>query len=444
MIDNDMMVDLLAALPVKSYKSAVSKSQMKLTTEQSNALGEKKRNLVRFVKIAINAISDKLEVQSVIVDDTQSDTTVNQWLIANRFDNVERDIYKAIVRDGRTFVLVAYDGNKPILTQVDAYDGNTGAVTISNAINNSPLYTLNIWNQGTQRNIDVYYPDRIEKYFYDIDGSEWKKRSDYDGEPWPIDWTDKSNKPLGIALVEFDIGESDIVEAVQLQHDMNEALLDMLSTSRTMGWPQRVLKNASKETYLLNQYEQPLMLDMAGYPIPRKIELTPGSILMLQGADSDLVQLPAAEINTAVLDKLEALMTQVTTVPNHYFGGSDFPSGVALIQAESRLSHKVESHQGFITPSLETMITMMLKLSNTFANTGYVEDVQIEIIWYPPQVETEDLRMEKEKNRVTNATLLVNSGILAVEDALRYIFPDKDEKEIQAMAARSNAGNLTL
>lgn len=437
MLTNENIIELLGDLPVRSYKHAVCKEAMKLSKAQSDALGSAKRHSIRFVKTAIEAISAKMETQQIVITDTQSSDIVAQWK-KDIFTAIEKDVYKAVVRDGLTYVLVAHNGISPALQQVDSYDGKSGAVTIYNSINNAALYTLNLWYSDTQRNLDVYYPDRIEKYYYDTHDGLWKRRKDYVNEPWPIVWKDNNNQPLGIALVEFDIGESDITEAVQLQHDMNEALLDMLATSRTMGWPQRVLKNASKETYLLNQWQQPALYDVAGYPIPRKIELTPGAILMLQGEDSDLVQLPAAEVNTAALDKLEKYMTEVTTVPSHYFNG-EWPSGVALMNSELRLNHKVESHQLYLSPSVSQMFTLMLRLSNTFGNTAYVIDGITDVLWYPPEIEDEGLRMDKEKARVTNATVMFNSGFLSVEDALRYSFPDKDDAEITAMANRVKA-----
>lgn len=441
MLDNDKILDLLPTLPVRSNKSATSKAKMPLTDQQASALGEKKRNLLRFVKIAISAISDKLEVQSIALTDVQSNNAVNQWK-KDTFNRIEKDVYKAAVRDGITYVLVAHNNDTPVLTQVDSFDGINGAVTVTNPINNAALYTVNLWYAGKQRNLDIYYPDRIEKYFYDTDVGEWKQRKDTPNEAWPIAWVDNTGNPLGIALVAFDITESDITEAVQLQSDMNEALLDLLATSRNQGWPQRVLKNASKETYLLNQYEQPLFSDSAGYPIPRKIELTPGSILMLQSDNSDLTQLPSAEVNTALLDKLESLMSQTTTVPTFYFTGGDFPSGVALIQAESRLNHKAESHAAYLTPSVVQMVTLMLRLSNTFANTAYPLNSEIEVTWFTPQVETDDLRMEKDKTQTLTITQQVSAGVRSIESAVRILNPTWDESQIQSEVARLSVTTL--
>lgn len=436
MLNNEELIALLNTLPVRSYKYATSKEPMKLSANQADALGIKSRNILRIVKTAIQAIADKMFIDRITTD-TGDVVVLDDWLSANRFETLQRDLYKLVVRDGVAYVQVKYE-DVPSLALIESYDGRTGAASYYDPATKQELFVINVWYSDT-RNADIYYPDRIEKYTYDSDSGEWKVRKDYKNETSPIDWTDTNNEPLGIALVRFDISESDIVEAVQIQNDINEAILDMLAASRTMGWPQRVLKNASQETYLLNQYEQPIYNSFdRSYPIPRKIELTPGSILMLQGNDSDLQQLPQAEPSTTVLETLRSLLSQVTTVPNHYFTG-DWPSGFAMVNSEMRLNHKVESHQGHLTPSFESMFALMVNVSNTFAATRFETDATV--VWASPEVYSADLQMEMQQNKADYVMKLRNAGVMSIESAVRELHQDWDETQIQAEVARIKAEN---
>lgn len=439
MLTNDEVIDLLNGVTVRSYKSATNKEPMKLSVNQANALGSTSRNLLRIVKTAIQAIADKMFVDR-IVSETNAQT-IEDWLAANRFETLQRDLYKLVVRDGLAYVQVKYENGIPALALIESYDGRTGAASYYDPATKKEAFVINVWYAGSTRNVDIYYSDRIEKYTFDDDDGKWKPRKDTPDEVFPIDWTDNNNAPLGIALIRFDITESDIVEAVQLQSDINEAILDMLATSRTMGWPQRVLKNASQETYLLNQYEQPIYNSIdRSYPIPRKIELTPGSILMLQGADSDLEQLEQVAPSTTVLETLRSLLSQVTTVPQYVFNGGEYPSGVALLNAEMRLNHKVESHQGHLTPSYESMIAMMIKISNTFAATRYDNGV-VSVVWTSPEVWTVDLQMEMQQSKADYVMKLRTAGVLSIESAVRELHTDWNETEIQTEVARIKAEN---
>ncbi len=445
MFSHEEMVSVINSLPIRSHKAATSKEPMRLSEHQAQALGNKNRNVLRFVKTAIAAIADKLFINSVSTpDDTSTNDAMQQWLSKNRFETMQRELYKLIVRDGIAYILVKYDNDMPSLSIVESYDGKVGAASIYDSQTKQEIAVINSWYVGTARNIDVYYDDRIEKYTYDVDTGRYITRKDTEDEESPIDWTDTNNEPLGIALIRFDISESDIIEAVQLQADMNEAVLDLLAGSRTMGWPQRVLKNASQETYLLNQYSQPLLDYGTTYPIPRKLELTPGSILMLQGKDSDLEQLESAKPDTTVLDTLRSLFSQVTTVPQYILNGNDFPSGVALLNAEMRLNHKVESHQGYLTPAFESMLTMMVKVNNVFGDTAYTIDVIWTIEWSSPEVYTEDLKLEMQAARVDNVVKLKMAGVISVETAVRTLHSDWDESQIQSEVAKINGDNTLL
>lgn len=163
---------------------------------------------------------------------------------------------------------------------------------------------------------------------------------------------------------------------------------------------------------------------------------------MLQGADSDLVQLDSAQVSTTAVDKIEHLISSFTTVPVFYFTGSDWPSGVALVQAETRLNAKVESHQTYITPAFEQMLGLMLRLSNTYGSTAYTATTIPMVTWYTPMVETDDLRMAKQESLTKNLVLQVGAGLRSIESAVRLLNPEWNEAEVQAEVAKLQVDRL--
>lgn len=432
-MDNTEIKDLLLSLPNKSYKRHLSDVPVTLTSEIASALGTSQRQLSRVLEAVIEAIAAKLFVQSVTLSDPNSDTAVKEWL--TDWELLERQLWKAAVRDGTTYALVGYE-QTPVIHQLDTYDGRTGAVIVYADVNKRrALYGLNTWHVGKTSYLDLYYPERIEKYVI-VDGI-WEKRKDSKDEQWPIDWTDNQGQPLGIALVKLSIGESDLAGgAVQTQTDINNALLDQIAVSRTMGFPQRYLKGSNSSQYLTNSYGQPF-LNSVGIPISRTIKLTPGSIMPVQ-QDEELGQLSQASIDTTLIDKLLHLLSLQTTVPTFYFTG-DFPSGVALIQAETRLNGKAEEHQGYLTTGLLDLIRLMLRLSNTFGSTQFDTETQIDIVWYPPQIEDETVRRERQDSVAKNVTLLMGAGVLSLETAVTMLHPDWDEQQIAAEVNRISA-----
>ena len=235
-LTQEEITTLLTLLPNNSYKAALSNAPVKLSEEIALALGQNKRNLVRVLSTVVDAIADKLFVKSMTFSDTMLQQQTEEWLAANKWELLERKLYRYAVRDGKSYALVSYKNNAPSISVLELYDGKQGAIVLySDKDTSVPLLGVNTWYSGTDRYLDVYYDNRIEKYLYN--GYEWTKRTDYEGESWPVDFTDENNAPLGIPLIEYSIGESDLADgAVQIQKDINEALLDLMAVNRTMGY----------------------------------------------------------------------------------------------------------------------------------------------------------------------------------------------------------------
>lgn len=428
------------ALPVQCFRHAVTPSPVILSNEMGAALGmigfdkQQQRKLLRILLVVIDAIVDKLYIEGVTTGDKQTDDALALYEMRNEWETLQRSLYRAVVRDGRAYILTSYKDNTPIYTIREAFDGRCGAAYITA---DDETIGINTWYVDKARYLDVYYTDRIEKYI-NRDGKTWEHRQDTENEAWPVDWTDNQGQPLGLALIEFNVGDSDIEDAIQTQRDINDALLDLMATSRVMGFPQRYVIGTSNPEYLLDMYGNPLV-DAFGKPTRRNLTTSPGSILVIQGKDAQLGQLDQAAIDTSLLDKLLHILSVQTTVPFFYFTGGDFPSGVALIQAESRLNSKVESHQSELTSAVQRLARLSLRLSNTFSNTAYAVDTLIDVDWCSPQIYTQDLQLQIEESRAKNVVLLLGAGALSTEQAVRTLHPEWNEQEIQAEIGRIQA-----
>ena len=215
---------------------------------------------------------------------------------------------------------------------------------------------------------------------------------------------------------------------------MNEALLDMLAASRTQGWPQRWIRGQKNPDVLTNDLGQPIISSTTGRPIRRTVNASPGSIMLLSDG-SEMGQLDGAEPTSGVLDKLLELLSLVTTVSSHYFTGQ-WPSGVALIQADSRLNHKIEAHQGRLSGGIAAMLRLAMRLSSYFAGTAIDQTQPIVIPWHAPQIETEDLKIERQKATEESVTALVAAGLMSKEVAIRALHTDWNEEQIGAELLR--------
>lgn len=436
------------AVDLQTYRMATLPWPVILPDDMAAALGSvfARRRLTPFAKVAVDVIASKLEIDRdnlklVGVTETKAMKT---WLSDEDFAAIERELWQTVVRDGRGFLLVNwqvpdeanpdYQDTKPTFKVVPAYDGNRGAGSVWSS-GGSAVMSWNAWQSETHFFFDAYYPDRIEKYIKsksEATKKEWSARQDDPSELWPLPWVATDGSPLGIPLICFSIDGSDIADAIQLAKDLNDVVLDMLAMSRTQGWPQRFIKGSRNSDVMTNGLGQPIISAHTNRPIKKQVVLTPGSVMLLnEGAE--LGQLPSATPEAVLVEKLMELLSFVTAVPSHYFAG-EWPSGFALTQAESRLNHKVEEHQSRLSQSTGSLIALLLRLSNHFGGTSLKTKFKVVVTWMSPQVETEEIRVEREKQAREHAGDLFEKGLMTLRTALKTIHPDWTEDEIEAEA----------
>lgn len=425
-MDIDTLLNSLqgTAQAVASYREAVRPVNRTLSTAMASLFGKRTRKTVPVLATAVEAISAKLYVRRISLDSATGSKTLQGWLTANGWNRLERRLWEAVVRDGRAFLLVTFEDGAPKLTFRPAYDGAQGAALLGE---DGPA--VNIYSLGETRCLDIFSPGRIEKYALDEQRREWLPRRDAPGEEWPLEWTDNDGVPLGTALIAFGDGYSAIADALQVQADLNETLLDLQAVSRSQGWPQRVI-SGDDGGVLKNAHGQ-VLRDGQGNPVKRDVTLEPGSILRLEGKDSKLSQLDGAKVDRTLVDVHLELISLLTSVPTHYFKGQ-WPSGIALVTAEQRLNHKVEDYQGALTAPLESTLTLMLRLAAMFGEVAVPGQGAVSIEWFPPQVETEDLVRDREKAAID----LYKAGLISLETSLARIHPDWTQEAIELEVAR--------
>lgn len=437
MMDHPQIAALLAdaaadAAQLAEYRRATAPVRVPLSPDMAAALGAPngERRLIPVLDTVVEAIVAKLFVRQIDAEKVKDTRVLGGWFGDRAWALAERELYRAAVRDGRAYLLVRWSDDGPLFDVRGAYDGGSGAGAVR--AHGELTGTFNTWAEGETSYLDCYYPDRIEKYARKAEG-QWQPRQDAPDEAWPIAWVDVDGQPLGMALVEYTIGGSAIERALQVARDLNEAVLDMVATSRLQGWPQRYLRGKRNVSVLTTPEGQPV-LAANGRPIPRRVELTPGSVMLLD-QESEIGQLAGAAPNVAAIDQLLALLSWLTTVPTHYFTG-DWPSGVALLNSELRLNHQVEQLQGRLSAAVAATARLALALANTFAGTAYRASQRLAVTWYPPQIESVEVVQARQQATADIVAKLFAAKLMSLDEALTALHPDWPPERRDAELAR--------
>jgi hypothetical protein len=296
-----------------------------------------------YCEMVVAAMADRLTLEGVEADTDEGREWVAGVLNANRLDGLQIDVREAALRDGVTYVMVAYDDDGGVtLAHELAWDNDAGCLVVYDRSGRQIVAGVKVWVEADVRRANIYYPASTEKYRSSEDGSLVLIEDAED--------TSRNGDAPGVPLVAFrnkGRGVSELVNVVPLQDSLNRTLISMVMSAELTAFA---------------------ILFAKGFKPPAG--LTPGMMIhaMVQGIDGNPVTPETEEearafatmnnsyslerIEGGSLDQLigqaEFVITQIATIsstPVPGQMGGDSQSGEALKQRDTRLLGKVQRAQ---------------------------------------------------------------------------------------------------
>jgi hypothetical protein len=347
---------------------------------------------MNYCRLVIDALVERLRVAGIKASDERTGSWLwNLWKAA-RLDALSKMVQLAAVRDGEAFVIVDFDPleDRPRFSLNLADDGGGGVSMVYDA-EGQPVYAAKRWTvdsgtgAGTTRRLNLYYPDRIEKYISTTIAPHWQPYQP-DGEPFPLPWLDRFGDPLGIPVVPLrnrddgtGQGVSEISDVIPLQDALNKTLIDLIAVADTNAFP---------------------LLVALGFEVPDDFTISPGALIQVpQTLDSqpDFKMFPGTDLGNfiAVLQHLVLEIARISSTPLSRFQATgQVAAEGTLKQQEAGLISKVEDRQITFGDAWEDALRLAVRLQNTFGAARYDDLAQIEILWYPaaPRSELEHLQ----------------------------------------------------
>jgi hypothetical protein len=319
----------------------------------------------------VNTLANRLEVISIAADPGKksegdsgsagstsasgsgkktAETWASELLEWNDFDGLQINLYDAAIRDGDGYLMVGWDADEgmPVLTHELAFDGINGMLVIHNRYDDSIIdIAIKVWSETLNattdiQRVNVYYPDRVEKYVVKNSGYE---PFDDPAQPgvFPLPFVDRQGKPIGVPVVQFPnrsiqsggYGVSKLRDVVPLQHALNVTMHSMVGTGLLGAFPINVF---------------------IGYDAPETVE--PGMFYAIRPTKDGKVMPPSIEtaewLKTIRIEQIkgaaltdyikmvelfERTIEKVATIPNYNAGANQ--SGESMKQRESELLAEV-------------------------------------------------------------------------------------------------------
>jgi hypothetical protein len=382
----------------------------------------------------IQTVVDRLEVTRIEDTSGAANSWIEELLDNNRFDALQIAVHEAAIRDADTFLLVDFDNERQQvrLNHEPAYDGVAGILVLYEKRSRSEITAaVKIWHitsaggdiADTLR-VNVYYPDRIEKFIAQ-NGQSLRPHADESTDARGVArWLMPDGTPIGIPVVHFknraadfdNYGRSEIDNAIPLQDALNRMLHSMIASAELGGFPVRVAKG----------FQPPAGLTPGAWVVVGGSGLTKDEVadasVMEQGEISPFLE--AAQFLIKQID-------EITRTPNAEQSASSTASGEALKQREIGLLGKVKRAQISFGNAWEDAVTLAHRVQSAFGAPP-PQYKYFSAQWRNPEI-------RNSKDLIDNALKL--RSLIGDEAALRIVASEFgwNETEIEKMLEQRRA-----
>jgi len=295
----------------------------------------------------VDAVADRLIVTGFSIESGPESAANDVWAIwtANRMDHRAGEVHSEALTAGDAYVIIwpDQDGNPTIYPQ----DAANVTVRYDLETPGRLLWAAKVWLADDKYyRLNLYYPDRIEKYItrstseaglpessngfvpFEVPGEAWPLQHDYGRVPV---FHFANNARLGR------FGRSELTDVVPLQDALNKAIADMLVAMEFVALPQRWATGLEVE-----------IDEATGKP---RAPFVPGvdRIWSVASEETRFGQFDPADLGQ-FLSVQEGFRKEIATVsrtPLHFIipPSSQWPSGEALKSAEGAFLKKVRDLQ---------------------------------------------------------------------------------------------------
>lgn len=385
-----------------------------------------------FSETVVDSFARRLEVESFEAADHED---VSEWINqtmwpASEFDQLQAIVHVETPKLGDGFLIASVD-HQSRLPRFNWNRPHSGKPVYSDGDNGDEMvYFVKRWNSNRRSlsnpagadviRMNIFYPDRIEKWFAaDKDGELWDRwleegDLDDDGAPqWPTPWVDNDDVPLGIPVFHFRnkpqgrrLGRSEIRGTIPFQRQLDKQVIDLFYVMDLQGWPQRWGTGLSGD---------------------EKVKVAIGEILKATDDKARFGQFDPADPDAAVkvIEATLRRMSAKTATPLHELISGTPPSGESQKTAEHGLVEKAEDFHTFNGGTWAKASAYGWRLASVFADDvpEYDPAVRVQTNWEDAATRNEEAEASVYESHqrlgVSKATIIRKLGYDPDEEAAK-------------------------
>lgn len=381
-------------------------------------------------------------------------------LQANRFDGLQIDVREAALRDGETFVMVAYDeaAGRPVLAHEMAWDGDVGTMVVYDRQMRHIVAGVKVWYEGDIKRVNLYYPNSTEKMSYEAveverDGLtvEEMRLVQYR----PTEDTTREGQVPGVPIIHFANkgkrkARSELVNVIPLQDSLNSTLVSMVMTALLTAFPHLFAKGWEPPSGITPGmiFHAAILDPETGKPVIPESEEHARALAALI-SQYDLKRIEPGEIDQLIkqADWLIGQIGTISSTPVPSQMGGDAQSGEALKQRDTRLLGKIQRAQVQFGNAWEDVLMLAHRQQTLFAAQRPPEIEHLTTRWKAAEIRNDteireiarllnEMGFEREALRALSQTSVIDFS----EDDIRRMIREKRDDAAAALTAA--AGSL--
>jgi len=364
-------------------------------------------NLCRTI---VNAVAERLIINGLDTTEEGDAQPVAEWANAvweaSRLDLLADTVHEGALRDGEYFLMVDWDADTglPRFTPHPRYAASTAGGdnfgckahypdddTSQPMLNASKRWIENLGQGKTRNRLNLYFPDRVEKY--ELRGGGWQPFQDEGDGRWPLPWVDATGKALGIPVIHFrntpDL-RSEIWDAIPVQKAINKGLIDLLGNADLTGFQMYVALG-----FIPTSDGQPLKADASNMAT-----VGPGQMFgtTRPANEASFQTVPSGDLRP-LIDMIQSLigwLAVITSTPESRLSFTRQIAAEGTLQEQNEgLFAKVRKRQRLYDAAWRDALDMARRVANVYGGAGLEEAVRFVVQWEPVQArDTEDERDE--------------------------------------------------
>lgn len=355
------------------------------STALKKALGSESSEFVmNYSRLVVTSRLDRMEVSAVVSEDGSADDLLGELWSSNSMDAEVQDAIESALVYGDSYLIADVGENS-----VDIFYNDPLSTRVFYSVENpkNKEYAIKRWLQDEKLRVNLYFPDRIEKYISKGKPSTSMKEGDFeafydeDSDAWPI-VNETGQIPVFHLRTGRQYGQPEHKQSYGPQRAITKLISTQISSIDFATAPQRYFLEDPAANDGVNPID-----DFGGRPgvapdtddddAVSNLKAGPGGVWSLKGI-KEVGQFDAPNPDSFVVPFktfVEAMST-VTKTPTHTFNVGALPSGESLRAAEAPLNKRVLS--------LETMLGSALADVHQFALSALGVEAKVLVQWAAP------------------------------------------------------------